>query len=137
MERGQKCPLLTMLIDGNPQDEAKARRWVIDRMREKKRASLRERVKIKVENGKIHDGYSEDVSHNLKMCAVRRDINNSQKTGEIVALASFSKVAVRMYANRIGVPVAEMYRNPQLMQRMVKDRDYAKFRLVDNAAKMI
>jgi len=126
-----------MLIDGNPADEAKAKKWVIDRMREAKRASLRDRVKVKVEDNKLHGGYKEDVSHNLKMCAVRRDINNNQQQGEIAALASFSKVAIRMYANRIGVPVAEMYRNPELLKRMIKDPDYSKFRLNDNAHNMI
>ena len=122
-----------MLIDGNPQDEAKAIEWV----RQQKSAALRERLKFKVQDGKLYHGYSEDVDHNLKMCAARRDINDNTKTSEIAALASFSKVAIRQYANRIGVPTSEMYRNPELMQRMIKDRDYSKFRLNTNAANMI
>lgn len=122
-----------MLIDGNPQDTKKAIEWV----RSMKQQALRNRIKFQEQDGKLHSGYSEDVSHNLELCNTRRQINREQKTGEIAALASFSKVAIRMYANRIGVPVAEMYRNPELLKRMVKDRDYARFRLNDNAANML
>jgi hypothetical protein len=122
-----------MMIDGKPQDRAKAIEWV----RQMKRANIRNRVSYKVVDGKLHHGYTEDVSHNLKMCETRRQINNQQKQGEIVALAAFSPVAIRNYAGRIGVPTAEMYRNPELMKKMIKDRDYAKFRVNDNAANMV
>ena len=122
-----------MLIDGNPQDQAKAIEWV----RQQKNAALRERQKFKIQDGKLFHGYSEDVSHNLNMCGLRREINNSKATGEIAALASFSKVAIRMYAARIGVSTARMYREPALMQRMIKDPDYRRFHLVDGAHKML
>ena len=122
-----------MLIDGDPNDQKKAIEWV----RAQKKAALRDRVKIQVQDGRLYHGYTEDVAQNLKLCNIRRQINNDEKTSEIAALASFSKVAVRMYAARVGVSTADMYRNPELMKRMIKDRDYAKFRLNDNAANMI
>jgi hypothetical protein len=122
-----------MMIDGNPQDRQKAIEWV----RQMKRANLKNRVSFKVEDGKLHSGYTESIDRNLKMCETRRQINNEQKQGEIVALAAFSPVAIRNYAGRIGVPVAEMYRNPEFLKRMVKDPDYAKFRVNDDAAKLV
>lgn len=129
------------LVDGNPQDAIKAQNWVkkqkVLAAQAARRANIRSRVDIKISGGKIHHGYTEDVSKNLAMCSTRRDINSRQKSGEIVALAAFSPVAIRMYAARIGVSTAEMYRNPELLKRMIKDPDYSKFRVNENAAKMI
>jgi|TARA_R110000744_G_scaffold108605_1_gene205579 hypothetical protein len=122
-----------MLLDGDQNDRAKAIEWV----RKVKRANLRNRINFKVENGKLYSGYTEDVDRNLKMCETRRHINNEQKQGEIQALAAFSPVAIRNYARRIGVPVAEMYRNPEFMKKMIKDRDYAKFRVNERAAHIL
>ena len=122
-----------MLINGNPEDRQKAIEWV----RQMKRANLRNRVNIKVEDGKMYHGYTEDVSRNMKLCETRRQINNEQGYNEIAALASFSPVAIRSYARKIGVPTAEMYKNPELMKSMIKDRDYAKFRVNDRAAQMV
>jgi len=126
-----------MLLNGNQEDEAKARQWVMEQKRQAKRANIRKRVSIKAEDGFLYHGYTEDISANLEACKVRRQINNEQKQGEIVALAAFSPVAIRNYAGRIGVPAAEMYRNPELMKRMIKDRDYAKFRVNDDAARLL
>ena len=122
-----------MLIDGKPEDTQKAIDWV----RQMKRANIRNRLNFKVEDGKLYHGYTENVDRNLKLCENRRKLNNEQSYNEIAALASFSPVAIRSYARKIGVPTAEMYRNPELMKKMIKDRDYAKFRVNDNAANMV
>ena len=122
-----------MLLDGYQNNTQKAIEWV----RSQKRANLRNRINFKVENGKLNSGYTENVDRNLKLCETRRQINNEQKQGEIQALASFSPVAIRNYARRIGVPVAEMYRNPEFMKKMIKDRDYAKFRVNERAAHIL
>jgi hypothetical protein len=64
-------------------------------------------------------------------------MNRGQKFGEITPLASFDKAAIRSYARSKGIPSLEMYKNPEHLIAMLKDSDYAKFRLQDNAHKMV
>jgi hypothetical protein len=122
-----------MLIDGNPQDEAKAREWV-------KRQKMNQRQAIAVEDGKLYHGYTTndtELNRLITTSKARRELNSGKRFTEIAAVAAFSPFAIRQYAARIGIPTAEMYRNPEHIKRMVKDSDYAKFRLNDNAASMI
>ena len=124
-----------MLIGGNPQDEKKALEWV----RQQKRDALRSRMAIKVEDGRLYHGYTvtdKQLNNLTSLAHFRRGHNSGRKFDEIAAQASFHPFAIRQYAARIGVSTARMYKEPELMQRMVKDRDYSKFRLNDNAATM-
>jgi hypothetical protein len=124
-----------MLIDGNPNDEAKAREWV----RQQKNAALRKKYAFKVEDGKLFHGYNtttEQINAGFENAKARREMNSGRKYDEIAIMAGFSAFAIRQYAARIGVSTARMYREPDLIKRMIKDRDYAKFRLNDNAAIM-
>ena len=128
-------PFIFMLLDGNPNDEKKALEWV----RQQKRDALRSRMAIKVEDGKLYHGYTvtdQQIKNTTDLAGVRRENNSGKAFGEIAAQACFHPFAIRKYAAGIGVPTAEMYRNPELLQRMIKDRDYAKFRLNDRAATM-
>jgi len=125
-----------MLIDGNPKDEAKAREWV----KAMKRQKIQQTQTFEVEDGYIQSGYKTtdtELNHLMKLAHARRDLNTGKRYQEISAMASFHPFAIRQYAARIGVKTVEMYRNPELMKRMIKDRDYAKFRLNDNAVKML
>jgi hypothetical protein len=124
-----------MLIDGNPNDEKLALEWV----RQQKRDALRSRMAIKVEDGKLFHGYTvtdEQINKTTNLAHARRDFNSGRAFDDVAAQACFHPFAIRKYAAGIGVPTAEMYRNPELLQRMIKDRDYAKFRLNDRAATM-
>lgn len=125
-----------MLLDGNPNDEAKAKEWV----RQQKNAALRKKYAFKVMDGKLYHGYNtttQEINAGLANIAQRRDLNSGSKYAEIAPMAGFSAFAIRQYAARIGVPTARMYREPDLMKRMIKDPDYSKFRLNDRAAQML
>ena len=125
-----------MLLDGNPQDTEKAKAWVAAM----KRDQARKHRAIEVEDGKLHHGYTtndRELNHLKKLAHARRELNDGKKYAEIAALAAFSPYAVRQYAARIGIPTAEMYRNPEHIKKRVKDSDYAKFRLNSNAANMV
>lgn len=125
--------LKSAMFDGKPEDKLKA----IAYLRQLKRATLRNRLAVKVEDGVLYHGYTSDVDHTMKNAAIRRDINQGQKFDEFSPLASFDKAAIRSYARSKGIPSAEMYRNPVHLKNMVKDSDYAKFRLQYNAHKMV
>ena len=125
-----------MLIDGNPQDEKKALEWV----RQQKRNALRSRMAIKVEDGVLKHGYTvtdKQLNNTMDLCHARRGFNSNRSYDELAPMAAFHPFAIRQYAARMGVPAAEMYRNPDMMKRMIRDRDYSKFRLNDNAANML
>tara|TARA_R110000851_G_scaffold253981_1_gene406463 strand:+ start:208 stop:585 length:378 start_codon:yes stop_codon:yes gene_type:complete len=125
-----------MFLDGNPQDTEKAKAWVAAM----KRDQANKHRAIAVEDGKLHHGYTtndKELDQLKKVAHARREINDGKKYADIAALASFSPYAIRQYAARIGIPTAEMYRNPVHLKAMVKDSDYAKFRLNTNAANML
>lgn len=125
-----------MLLDGNPEDEKKAREWV----RQRKRDALRSRMAIKVEGDTLYHGYTttdKQLNSTMELCKVRRELNSGKAYAELAPMAAFHPFAIRKYANRIGVPTAEMYRNPDHLKRMVKDSDYSKFRIDDRAARML
>lgn len=121
------------LFSGTQDDKLKA----INYIREIRRATLRNRLAFKVEGGKLYHGYTSDVDRTMKNAAIRRDINDRQTFGDIQPLASFDKAAVRSYARARGIPSREMYTNPVHLKNMVKDPDYAKFRLQHNAHKLV
>jgi hypothetical protein len=125
--------LKSALFDGEAGEKAKAIQW----LRQMKRATIRDRTAFKVEDGKLYHGVKSDVDATMKNAAIRRDMNRTQTFGEIAPLASFDKAAIRSYARSRGIPAAEMYRNPAHLKAMLKDHDYAKFRLQDNAHKMV
>ena len=125
-----------MLINGNQNDEAKAKAWVAAM----KRDQANKHQAIEVEDGVLHHGYTtndKELNHLTKMAHARRELNDSKKYDDIAAVAAFSPFAIRQYAARIGIPTVEMYRNPVHLKAMCKDSDYAKFRLNSNAARMI
>tara|TARA_R110002020_G_scaffold445445_1_gene657343 strand:- start:945 stop:1319 length:375 start_codon:yes stop_codon:yes gene_type:complete len=124
------------MFDGNPENEAKAKAWVAAM----KRDQANKHRAIEVQDGKMYHGYStndKELDHLKKMAHARREVNDGQRYKEIAALAAFSPFAVRQYAARIGIPTAEMYRNPEHIKAMVKDSDYSRFRLNSNAANML
>ena len=124
---------LQTMFDGNPADKLKA----ITYLRKLKRATLRSRLAFKVEDGVLYHGYTSDVERSMKSAALRREMNKTQTFREIQPLAAFDKAAVRSYARSKGISSVEMYRNPVHLKAMVKDPDYAKFRLQENAHKLV
>ena len=122
-----------MIFHGDQNDKVKAISW----LRAMKKKHLNNRQIMRVEDGKAHHVYRSDIDATLKNAAIRREINRDQKFNLIQPLASHDKGAIRQYAASIGISTANFYRNPEHMRNLIKNPDYAKFLLQDNARKLI
>lgn len=125
--------LQDMMFDGKPEDKLKAIAW----LREAKRATIKDRTAFKVEDGKLYHGVKSDANRTMKNAEIRRQINQDQTFREIQPIASIDKAVAREWAATRGISSAEFMRNPEHIKTMTKDRDYSKFLLQDNAAKLV
>lgn len=125
--------LQDMMFDGNPEDKLKAIAW----LRQMKRATVRDRTAIKVEDGKLYHGVKSDADRTMRNAKIRRQINQDQTFGAIQPIASIDKAAAREYAAKRGITSTEFMKNPEHIKAMTKDRDYNKFLLQDNANRLV
>ena len=122
-----------MIFHGDQNDKAKAVSW----LRAMKKKHVNNRQIMTVQDGKAYHGYRSDIDATMKNAAIRREINRDQKFNQIQPIASHDKGAIRQYAAGIGISTADFYRDPQHMRNLIKDSDYSKFLLQDNAHKLI
>jgi predicted GIY-YIG superfamily endonuclease len=125
--------LSDMMFDGKPEDKLKAIAW----FRQMRRDTIKDRTAFKVEDGKLYHGVTSDVNRTMANASLRREINAGQSFGEIQPVASIDKAVAREYAAKRGISSAEFMRNPEHIKKMIKDRDYSKFLLQDNAHRML
>ncbi len=89
---------------------------------------------VHIEDGKIVQRYTLDANALLKSVEAHRELKNGRQSADgLTHVARFDWAIVQDISKKTRIPAAELIKNPEMLIKYAKDRDFRKL-LVDEKA---